>query len=91
MYRRRVFEVANELSVDVRTVLDSLRSLGEAEVRPEAQLSESLARKVRLHLNGGGAVPERRRGAEMTYSTGSWQALGICAICCGRHTVPDCQ
>ncbi|GMM97074.1 hypothetical protein ABC304_00540 [Microbacterium sp. 1P10UB] len=64
VYRRRVFEVANELGVDVRTVLDALRSLGEAEVRPEAQLSESLARKVRVHLNGGGAVPERRRGVE---------------------------
>jgi len=66
MNRRRVFEVANEFGVDVPTVLDALRSVGEPELRPEAQMSEALARKVRVHLNGGRALPEHRRRAEPT-------------------------
>lgn len=64
MSQRRVFEVANEYGVDVRTVLDALQSLGEAKLRPEAQLSEAVARKLRVHLNGGRALPEERRRVE---------------------------
>lgn len=66
MSRRRVFEIANELGLDVRTVLDALQSMGETKLRPEAQLSEALARKVRGHLNGGRTPPEGRRGVEPT-------------------------
>lgn len=64
MSRRRVFEVAYECGVDVRTVLDALQSLGEAKLRPEAQLSEAATRKLRVHLNGGRALPEERRRVE---------------------------
>lgn len=37
----------------------------------------------------GDSYSRCRFRAEMTYSTGSWQALGIPAICCGRDTGPD--
>lgn len=64
MGTRRVFEIANEFGVDVRTVIGALRSLSEPALRPEAELSDSLARKLRVYLNGGRALPEEGRRVE---------------------------
>ncbi len=64
MRPRRVFEIANEFGVDVRTVLDALRSLSEPALRPEAELSDALARKLRVYLNGGRVLPEEGRSVE---------------------------
>ncbi|MBD7957378.1 hypothetical protein H9651_06985 [Microbacterium sp. Sa4CUA7] len=64
MGTRRVFEIANELGVDVRTVIDALLSLSEPALRPEAELSDALARKLRVYLNGGRALAEEGRRVE---------------------------
>jgi hypothetical protein len=50
MEQPRVFEIANEFSVDVRTVLEVLLTVGEKIEKPESRLNAQVARTVRAAL-----------------------------------------